>query len=200
MATRSSGSPCRRAVEKMRGPVGSDLKITIRREGRETVSTSPSPAPSSRSRRCASRLEGEIGYLRITSFNERTDSGVNKAMEAFHKELDDKLRASFSTCATTRAASWTKPSPSPTPFWIRARSSPPAAARPGHPALQCPPGRPGQGAAPGGADQRRLGVGVRDRRRGPSGSPPRHRSRHQVLWQGLGADHHPRCPATAPCV
>ena len=79
------------AVEKMRGPVGSDLKITIRREGREpfdvTITRAIIKITSVRSRR-----EGEIGYLRITSFNERTDSGVKKAMEAFHKELDDKLR------------------------------------------------------------------------------------------------------------
>ena len=79
------------AVEKMRGPVGSDLKITIRREGREpfdvTITRAIIKITSVRS-----RLEGEIGYLRITSFNERTDSGVKKAMEAFHKELDDKLR------------------------------------------------------------------------------------------------------------
>ena len=79
------------AVEKMRGPVGSDLKITIRREGREpfdvTITRAIIKITSVRL-----RLEGEIGYLRITSFNERTDSGVKKAMEAFHKELDDKLR------------------------------------------------------------------------------------------------------------
>ena len=79
------------AVEKMRGPVGSDLKITIRREGRDPFDVSITRAVI-KITSVRSRLEGEIGYLRITSFNERTDAGVKKAMEAFHKELGDKLR------------------------------------------------------------------------------------------------------------
>ena len=79
------------AVEKMRGPVGSDLKITIRRPGREPFDVSITRAII-KITSVRSRLEGEIGYLRITSFNERTDTGVKKAMEAFHKELGGKLR------------------------------------------------------------------------------------------------------------
>jgi carboxyl-terminal processing protease len=79
------------AVEKMRGPVGSDLKITIRRNGRDPFEVSITRAVI-KITSVRSRLEGEIGYLRITSFNERTDTGVKKAMDAFHKELGDKLR------------------------------------------------------------------------------------------------------------
>ena len=79
------------AVEKMRGPVGSDLKITIRRQGRDPFDVSITRAVI-KITSVRSRLEGEIGYLRVTSFNERTDAGVKKAMEAFHKELGGKLR------------------------------------------------------------------------------------------------------------
>ena len=79
------------AVEKMRGPVGRDLKITIRRNGRDPFEVSITRAVI-KITSVRSRLEGEIGYLRITSFNERTDTGVKKAMDAFHKELGDKLR------------------------------------------------------------------------------------------------------------
>jgi carboxyl-terminal processing protease len=79
------------AVEKMRGPVGSDLKIIIRRNGRDPFEVSITRAVI-KITSVRSRLEGEIGYLRITSFNERTDTGVKKAMDAFHKELGDKLR------------------------------------------------------------------------------------------------------------
>ena len=79
------------AVEKMRGPVGSDLKVTIRRAGRDPFDVSITRAVI-KITSVRSHIEGEIGYLRITSFNERTDAGVEKAVEAFHKELGDKLR------------------------------------------------------------------------------------------------------------
>ena len=41
------------------------------------------------------------------------------------------------------------------------------------------------------ADQRRLGLGVRDRRRRPAGPQAGHRHRHALVRQGLGADDHP---------
>ena len=52
-------------------------------------------------------------------------------------------------------------------------------------------GRPDQGQAGRRADQRRLGLGVRDRRRRPAGPQARDRHGHALLRQGLGADHHP---------
>ena len=79
------------AVEKMRGPVGSDLKVTIRRKGRDPFDVSITRAVI-KITSVRSRLEDTIGYLRITSFNERTDAGVKKAMAAFLKELGDKLK------------------------------------------------------------------------------------------------------------
>ena len=79
------------AVEKMRGPVGSDLKVTIRRKGRDPFDVSITRAVI-KITSVRSRLEDAIGYLRITSFNERTDAGVKKAMAAFLKELGDKLK------------------------------------------------------------------------------------------------------------
>jgi carboxyl-terminal processing protease len=79
------------AVEKMRGPVGSNLKVTIRRAGRDPFDVTITRAVI-KIKSVRSHIEGEIGYLRITSFSERTDMGVGKAMEAFHKELGDKLR------------------------------------------------------------------------------------------------------------
>ena len=39
-----------------------------------------------------------------------------------------------------------------------------------------------------GADERRFGLGGRDRRRRPAGPRPRGRGRHDELWQGHGAD------------
>ena len=52
---------------------------------------------------------------------------------------------------------------------------------------------PGSGRrqAAGGADQRRLGVGVRDRRGRAAGPPARDRDGHALVRQRLGADDHP---------
>ncbi len=63
------------AVEKMRGPVNTDLVLTIRRAGREsfdiTITRAIITVQSVRS-----RLEGDIGYLRITTFNEQSPGEV----------------------------------------------------------------------------------------------------------------------------
>ena len=75
------------AVEKMRGPVGSDLKITIRRQGRDPFDVSITRAII-KMISVRSRLEGEIGYLRITSFNEARHemNDVQRNMAPNHEE------------------------------------------------------------------------------------------------------------------
>ncbi|HEB79056.1 MAG TPA: S41 family peptidase, partial [Rhodospirillales bacterium] len=79
------------AVEKMRGRVGSDIVLTILRKGSKpfdvTITRAIVKVASVRS-----RIEGKIGYLRITSFNEQSNMGVKKAMGAFMKELGDDLK------------------------------------------------------------------------------------------------------------
>ncbi len=75
------------AVEKMRGKVGTDIKLTVRRKGRKgpfdvTITRAVIKIKSVRS-----RLEGKVGYIRITSFNELAAKGVKKAMADFSKKL-----------------------------------------------------------------------------------------------------------------
>lgn len=80
------------AVEKMRGKVGSDLKLTIRREGREAFDVSVTRAVI-KIRSVRSRMEGEdIGYVRITSFSEQTSTGVERAIKRFRENAKDKLK------------------------------------------------------------------------------------------------------------
>lgn len=68
------------AVERMRGLVNTDIRLGIRREGEEpfeiTITRAIIHILSVRS-----RLEDDIGYLRITTFNEQADSGLKKAMK-----------------------------------------------------------------------------------------------------------------------
>ncbi|MGE0258855.1 MAG: S41 family peptidase [Alphaproteobacteria bacterium] len=79
------------AVEKMRGPVNSDITLTVRREGREPFDVKLTRAII-KIRSVRSHLEGkDIGYIRITSFNEQTDINLNNAMKKLKQEAGKKL-------------------------------------------------------------------------------------------------------------
>jgi carboxyl-terminal processing protease len=79
------------AVEKMRGKVGTDIVLTIRREGSEgpleiTITRDVIKIVSVRS-----HIEGNVGYIRITTFNQNTEPGLKKAFEDIKKEAGNTL-------------------------------------------------------------------------------------------------------------
>lgn len=83
------GLTLRDAVNQMRGKVGTDIKITIRR-GQEkpfilTITRAIITVKSVRS-----QIYGNVGYIRVTSFTEQTDIGVRRALEEFKTKLGDK--------------------------------------------------------------------------------------------------------------
>ncbi len=78
------------AVDKMRGRVGSDIVLTIRREGVEPFDVTVK-RDVVRIRSVRSRVEGKAGYIRITTFNEQTAPGVEEAMADIKAELGDEL-------------------------------------------------------------------------------------------------------------
>src|SRR5256885_738540 len=79
------------AVEKMRGPVNSDINLTIRREAQEPFDVKLTRAII-KIQSVRSHLEGKnIGYIRVTSFNEQTDVGLNNAMKNLKQQADNKL-------------------------------------------------------------------------------------------------------------
>jgi carboxyl-terminal processing protease len=80
------------AVEKMRGPVGTSIKLSIIREGRDepfdiSITRDKITIKSVRYRR-----EGDIGYIRVTTFNEQTSSGLDEAVTALQKEIGANLK------------------------------------------------------------------------------------------------------------
>lgn len=78
------------AVDKMRGKVGSALKLTIFRAGQDPFDVSVTRAVI----KIASvrhRIEGDAGYIRITSFSEHTTENLQKAVAKIKEELGDKL-------------------------------------------------------------------------------------------------------------
>ncbi|HVB18249.1 MAG TPA: S41 family peptidase [Stellaceae bacterium] len=79
------------AVEKMRGPVNSDITLTIRRAGQDPFDVKLTRAVI-KIQSVRSHLEGNnIGYIRITSFTEQTDVGLNKAMKNLKAQANNKL-------------------------------------------------------------------------------------------------------------
>jgi carboxyl-terminal processing protease len=80
------------AVDKMRGPINSDIRLTIQRKGREPFDVKLTRA-TIRIQSVRSHLIGDdIGYIRITSFNEQTDVGLNNAMKKIKEQAGNKLR------------------------------------------------------------------------------------------------------------
>ena len=79
------------AVDRMRGPVGTDIRVTIRRGEQEpfdvTITRAIITVKSVRH-----RVEGDIGYVRITSFNEQTTVGLTDAISDLKEDLGDQLQ------------------------------------------------------------------------------------------------------------
>ncbi|MBC8267383.1 MAG: S41 family peptidase [Rhodospirillaceae bacterium] len=85
------GLTLQQAVEKMRGKVGTDIKLTVRREGVDDFDVSITRAVV-KIRAVRSRMEGNVGYLRITSFSSQADDGVKKAIAKFREAVGDELQ------------------------------------------------------------------------------------------------------------
>ena len=79
------------AVEKMRGKVGSDIKITIVRAGEEpfdvTITRAVIKLTSVRT-----RVEKNVAYLRVTSFTEQTEAGLKKGILKLKEKIGRGLQ------------------------------------------------------------------------------------------------------------
>ena len=78
------------AVEKMRGSIGTTIKLTILRKGEEPFDVSITRDRIT-IRSVRHRAEGDVGYIRITSFSEQTEAGLTNAVAQLKKELGDRL-------------------------------------------------------------------------------------------------------------
>ena len=80
------------AVDKMRGPAGSSIRLTIKRDGVTTPIDLAMNREVIRIQVVRTRLEGDIGYIRLTSFNEQTDPGLRKAVTDLKQKAGGNLR------------------------------------------------------------------------------------------------------------
>jgi len=79
------------AVDKMRGKVGTNIKLTIRRKGVAEPFEVMITRAVIKITSVRSRVEKNVGYIRITSFNEQSQKGLEKAVARFDKELGEKI-------------------------------------------------------------------------------------------------------------
>ena len=78
------------AIDKMRGPTGTNITVTVLRKGEKkpfdvTMKRAVVKVDSVKWHR-----EGDVGYIRLTAFNERTDPGLEKAVVSLKKQIGAK--------------------------------------------------------------------------------------------------------------
>ncbi len=86
-----SGMNLSDAVDKMRGPVGSPIDLTVVRQGKSQPFTVKMQRAVIKVKSVRSRLVGnDVGYIRITSFNEQVQDGLEKAIKDLKAKAVDK--------------------------------------------------------------------------------------------------------------
>jgi len=85
------GKTLTEAVDLMRGPVGSDIEITVRRKGVKKaiifkITREIIKIQSVKSK----KIDNSIGYIRLTAFNENSSSQIKKKINEFTKDKNIK--------------------------------------------------------------------------------------------------------------
>ncbi|MBK3778287.1 PDZ domain-containing protein, partial [Azospirillum brasilense] len=93
------GMNLRDAVARMRGPVGTSVALTMRRNGGNNAANSGPDAPFRVSLTRAIvkiqpvryRLEGDVAYIRIAAFNQQTSHALDEAVEDMRRQAHGRL-------------------------------------------------------------------------------------------------------------
>ena len=85
--TQVQGKSLTEAVDLMRGPVGSDIEITVRRIGEKKAIIFKITREIIKIESVKSKIiEGKIGYLRLTSFNENSSEQIKNKIKKIKKD------------------------------------------------------------------------------------------------------------------
>jgi carboxyl-terminal processing protease len=89
----TQGMTLQEAVEVMRGERGTSLRLTIRRENTAAPIELTIVRDVIRPQIVRFRMEGnDIGYIRITSFNEQTETNLRRAINSLRQQAGNNLR------------------------------------------------------------------------------------------------------------
>ena len=83
------------AVEMLRGPVGSDIIITIVRIGEEDPIEVGIKRAIITVRAVRFNREGDVGYIRLISFSEQADKGIKNAVQNLTNEIGESNLVGF---------------------------------------------------------------------------------------------------------
>jgi carboxyl-terminal processing protease len=88
------GLTLNQAVQKMRGPANTKIKLTIIRKGQDKPIDVSIMSDVIRVKSVRFHNEGDdVGYIRITQFNEQTSDGLKKAISDLTSQLgSDKIK------------------------------------------------------------------------------------------------------------
>ncbi|PCI99068.1 MAG: peptidase S41 [Alphaproteobacteria bacterium] len=79
------------AVDKMRGKVGATIDLVILRKGEDAPIEITITRDIIRIKSVKSRVEGNVGYIRVTTFSKNTGPGVRKAIHDIIEKLGDAV-------------------------------------------------------------------------------------------------------------
>jgi carboxyl-terminal processing protease len=86
------GLTLEQAVEKMRGPVNTPITLTILRKGREEPFEVKIIRDVIKINAVKARQEGEIIYVKVSTFNEQTHANLVKAVDGLKKSIGRTLK------------------------------------------------------------------------------------------------------------
>ncbi|MEA5501654.1 S41 family peptidase [Halotia wernerae UHCC 0503] len=86
------GMPERDVIARLRGPIGSEVRIEIRRPPAETRSELKLTRSHIVSPTVTYRRDGDIAYLRVTGFNQRTTDALTDAVRRAKAEIGPNMR------------------------------------------------------------------------------------------------------------
>jgi carboxyl-terminal processing protease len=87
------GLTLNQAVEKMRGPVNTKIRLKIVRKGQDKPIEVTLTRENIRVRSVRARVEqDDLAYIRITAFNEQTTDGLKREIASLQKQIGDKLK------------------------------------------------------------------------------------------------------------
>ena len=87
-----AGLTLQQAVDKMRGPVNTPIVLTVIRKGKDKSLKIKIVRDIIRINPVRFSAEDDVGYVRLTTFNEQTHSSLKKAMAKLKTEIGDKLK------------------------------------------------------------------------------------------------------------
>lgn len=89
------GQSLQESVEKLRGLVGTSVKISIARAGEDEVLIKSIKRAIITVQAVKFRREDNVGYIRLISFSEQAGKGIKKAIKDLQKEIGEKNISGF---------------------------------------------------------------------------------------------------------